>query len=55
MNSRGIISSPASQYPPRTNAGAGAHGKAHGADETGAGYNGTAKGGKRLRMGAENE
>lgn len=36
-------------------AGAGAHGKAHGADETGAGYNGTAKGGKRLRMGAENE
>ena len=33
----------------------GAHGKAHGADETGAGYNGTAKGRKRLRMGAENE
>ena len=36
-------------------AGAGAHGKAHRADETGAGYHRAAKGGKRLRMGAENE
>ena len=36
-------------------AGAGAHGKAYRADETGAGYHGAAKGGKRFRMGAENE
>ena len=36
-------------------AGAGAHGKAHRADETGAGYHRAAKGGKRFRMGAENE
>lgn len=36
-------------------AGARAYGKAHGADETGAGYHGAAKGGKCLRMGAENE
>ena len=36
-------------------AGAGVHGKAHGANETGAGYHRAAKGGKRLRMGAENE
>ena len=35
-------------------AGAGAHGKAHGADETGARYHRAAKGGKRFRMGAEN-
>ena len=43
-------------YPRRhRQAGAGAHGKAHRADETDAGYHRAAKGGKRLRMGAENE
>jgi len=36
-------------------AGAGAHGKAHRADETGAGHHGTAKGRKWLGMDAENE
>ena len=36
-------------------AGAGAHGKAHRTDETGAGYHRAAKGGKRFRMGTENE
>ena len=36
-------------------AGAGAHGKAHRADETGAGYYGAVKGGKRFGMDTENE
>ena len=46
----------AEQLPRRhRQAGAGAHGKAHRADETDAGYHRAAKGGKRLRMGAENE
>ena len=36
-------------------AGAGTHGKAHRADETGAGYYGAVKGGKRFGMDTENE